>query len=255
MRVLLVPSSVSLEGEDQQFLSSYLINDAVAIDAGSIGFFGTAQQQAKIKHVFLSHTHIDHTASLPIFLENVYEAEQDCVTIHGSREVLDCLQTDMFNDRVWPDFIRLSKEEAPFLKLHTLEAGKSIQVDGLQITPVPVNHIVPTFGFVIEDEASAIIIASDTGPTLAVWEFGNQVKNLKAVFLEATFPEAMAHLAQISKHLTPTMFAHELQKLNGRPTIIAVHIKARFLNQIVTELKALAIPDLEIGLSGTTYIF
>src|SRR5437773_947422 len=102
------------QGGDQQFLTSFLVNDTVAIDAGALGFFRKAEEQARVKHVFLSHSHIDHTASLPVFLENVFEGGTEGVNVYGSQSVLDCLQTDMFNDRIWPDFIRFSRQGPPF---------------------------------------------------------------------------------------------------------------------------------------------
>ncbi|MBV8077799.1 MAG: hypothetical protein JO284_15435 [Planctomycetaceae bacterium] len=61
MKVTLVPSSIASGDEHpSQYLISYLINETLAIDAGSLGLYGTPQQQAMIKHVLISHTHIDH---------------------------------------------------------------------------------------------------------------------------------------------------------------------------------------------------
>src|SRR5439155_12645984 len=99
MKITLVPSSVTERGlGEHQFLTSYRINDALAIDAGSLGLAGTAQEQAGIKHVLISHTHMDHIASLPIFVENAYEGGSDCVTVYGSEAVLSCLRNEVFND-------------------------------------------------------------------------------------------------------------------------------------------------------------
>jgi ribonuclease BN (tRNA processing enzyme) len=254
MRVTLVPSSIALDGEvPSQYLISYLINDTIAIDAGSLGLYGSPRRQAAVKHVLISHTHIDHTATLPIFVENAYEAQSPCVTIHGSDEVLDSLRRDMFNDRTWPDFVALSKGGLRFLALARLEPCRPIELEGLKITPIPVNHVVPTLGFLIEDEHSAVVIASDTGPTELLWDHANAIPRLDAVFLEAAFPNAMSELADLSKHLTPERFGREIQKLNKPVDVVAVHIKARFRDQIVAELKALELPRLEIGEFGKAY--
>jgi len=257
VKITLVPSSVSERGGNQhQYLTSYLINDVLAVDAGSLGLWQTAAEQARIKHVLISHTHIDHIGSLPIFVENIYESDAgDCVTIHASQQALDALRQDIFNDRIWPDFVALSAPEAPFLKLEPLEAQKTIQLEGLSITPVPVNHVVPTLGFLIEDKNAAVLIVSDTGPTEAIWRRANSAPRLKAVFLEATFPDSLAWLAEVSKHLTPSLFAGEVRKLKERAAVIAVHIKARYLGQVIKELKALGIPGLEIGQFGRVYKF
>src|SRR4051812_31374310 len=134
MRVTLVPSSIALDGEEpSQYLITYLINDTVAIDAGSLGLYGTPQRQSLIKHVLISHTHIDHTATLPIFIENAYEQHADCVTIYGSEPVLDSLHRDLFNNRIWPDFVAMSEGEVQLLRLQRLEPGEPVEVDGLVI--------------------------------------------------------------------------------------------------------------------------
>jgi ribonuclease BN (tRNA processing enzyme) len=254
MRVTLVPSSIALDGEDpSQYLISYLINDTVAIDAGSLGLYGSPRRQAAIKHVLISHTHIDHTATLPIFIENAYEGRSDCVTIHGSDEVLACLRRDIFNDRTWPDFVALSEGGLQLLRLERLEPGRPLEVDGLKITPIPVNHVVPTLGFVVEDDHSAVVIASDTAPTELLWQRANEALHLDAVFLEAAFPNDMTPLATLSKHLTPELFGREIGKLGRSVDVVAVHIKARFRDRIVGELRALNLPRLEIGQFGKAY--
>src|SRR5579871_2430325 len=98
-----------------------------------------------------------------MLLDNVYQGGGDCVTVHGSDAVLDCLRRDVFNDRLWPDFIRLSAERPPFLRLERLEPGRPVDLDGLRITPVAVDHVVPTLGFVVEDGSAAVVFPSDTG--------------------------------------------------------------------------------------------
>jgi ribonuclease BN (tRNA processing enzyme) len=256
VNVTLLPSAVLGTAHAQnQYLSTYLINGVVAIDAGSLGLLASSDAQAGVQHIFLTHSHIDHVGSLPIFLENVYEAQNPCVTVHAGSAVLDSLRRDIFNDRVWPDFIGLSAQQPPFLKLAALRPGEPVSVAGLRLTPVEVNHVVPTFGFVIEDANSAIIISSDTGPTDELWRRANQLPNLRAVFLEATFPQALTGLADVSKHLTPQKFAAEVKKLKRPTRIIAVHIKPRYREEVIRELEHLGLPNLEIGRSEETYTF
>jgi ribonuclease BN (tRNA processing enzyme) len=259
VKILLVPSSVSEIGHDiHQYLSSYLINETIAIDAGCLGFFKSAQDQSRIKHVLITHTHIDHIASLPILVENAYEGKRDCLTVYGSDVVLDCLQRDLFNDRVWPDFIGLSRgplQHAPFLKLERLEPGRPIVLDGVTFTPVPVDHLVPTLGFLIEDATSAVVVPSDTGPTEEIWRRANAMANLKAVFLETCFPNELDWLAKASKHHTAASFAAEIRKLQKSVPVIVVHIKARFREQVIQELEALELPTVQIGQFGTPYYF
>jgi ribonuclease BN (tRNA processing enzyme) len=256
VKVTIVPSSVLADqlGCDQ-FLITYLINDTVAIDAGCLGFIGSVERQSKVRHVLISHTHMDHVASLPIFVENCFDGRQDCVTVLASKLVLDGLQSDIFNGRLWPDFIGMSSPKTPFMKVETIESGRAIQIDNLTITPVAVDHLVPTLGFVLDDGDSTVVIASDTGPTEELWRIARARPNLKAIFLEAAFPNKMQALADISKHLTPAGFGVEAAKVGPGVTMIAVHIKARYRDEILSELDALKLDDLVIGEFGHSYSF
>jgi cAMP phosphodiesterase len=254
VKLTLIESSVG-PGPRQQILASYLINDEVVIDAGSVGYFSPLEVQKKIRHVFISHSHIDHIASLPIFVDNVYEQGPDCPTIHASRHTLSCLQSDIFNDRLWPDMVRLSMQESPFLRFEESQSEVTVEAGNLQVTPVPLDHLVPTFGFIIADDSAAIAIVSDTSPTERIWELINQTPNLKAVFLEASFPNHMEWLAERAMHLTPSLFAAEQAKLERDVPVFAIHIKTAFDAQVKSELRALNLPRLQIADPGHTYDF
>jgi phosphoribosyl 1,2-cyclic phosphodiesterase len=77
MKVELVPSAVgggtaAASASVSQYLTSIRINDSICLDAGSIGFHADLEVQRAIRHLFLSHSHIDHIASLPMLLDNVF---------------------------------------------------------------------------------------------------------------------------------------------------------------------------------------
>ena len=256
VKVLLIPSSTGgPHAEACQYLTSFRINETVAIDAGSLGLYGGPEEQARIRHVFLSHSHIDHVASLPIFLENVYTGQPPAVTVYGSAEVMESLERNLFNGRLWPDLINQGPVDPPLFHRQLLEPGQSLTVEGLRITPVPVHHTVATHSFIVEDATAAVIFSSDTAATEEMWRRANALPHLKAIFLEVTFPNALARLADLSMHLTPATFLQEVQKLNRAVPIIVVHIKARFRGPVIQELQALGLSQLEIGESGRVYTF
>ncbi|HSZ60868.1 MAG TPA: 3',5'-cyclic-nucleotide phosphodiesterase [Terriglobales bacterium] len=254
MRVQMLGASTE-DTTRRQYLSSYLINETIAIDAGCLGLHGTPQEQQTIRHVFLTHSHCDHTASLPIFVENAWTPAGECPRIYGGSETLDAVQQYIFNDVMWPDFVALSRKMNPFLRLCPLDAEIPVEADGLRITPVRVNHLVPTFGYVIADDRSAVIIAGDTGPTERLWEVAHQTAGLTAVFLEACFPNSLKHLAEVSFHLTPEMFAAEVGKMPSGIKVIVTHIKVRYRDEIVRELHDLGLRQVEIGDCEKDYDF
>jgi ribonuclease BN (tRNA processing enzyme) len=165
------------------------------------------------------------------------------------------LRNDVFNDRAWPDLVRLSAAESPFLDMIPLHAEQPVEVDGFRVVPVPLDHVVPTFGFIISDHRGAVAIISDTSPTNRIWELVNQTPDLKAVLVEVSFPNHMAWLAEKAKHLTTEMFAAELQKLRPAVPVVAVHIKPRYQEQIASELSALSLANVQIGEPERVYTF
>ena len=251
MRVELLNSSVP--PSELQFLVSFLINDEVAIDAGALGLLADLRRQQRVKHVFITHEHLDHIATLPIFLENVYEPGPECAELLASRDVLDFLHGDMFNGRVWPDFIDLSQPDDAFVKTTAIEPLQSVRRAGLTITPVPVSHGVETVGLVVDDGQAAVAFPSDTGPTERFWEHLASLDRLKAVFLEASFPKSLADLATLTGHLSTATFAGEIEKLCRDVRWIVVHRKARYAAEIAKELEMLGLANVELVRPGHVY--
>lgn len=251
MKIEIIQSTNS----EQQYLISYLINDTVAVDAGCIGLMSPVERQDGVKHIFLSHSHIDHTASLPIFLDNVFTPGPACPTVYAIPETIESIKNDMFNNRLWPDFIGMSNDKIRFVDVVPLALEQPLTVDRLKVTAVALKHVVPTVGYIISDSTTAIAIISDTLPSNRVWEVLETTPNLKAVFLEVSFPNNMAWLAEAAAHLTPATFANEVAKIRVPVDIIAVHLKARYRDPLKSELAALNLPRLQIGVSGALYEF
>ena len=254
MKVQLLGSSIQ-NPTRRQYVTSCLINGTVAIDAGCLGFHGSPQEQEKIRHVFLTHCHADHTASLPIFTENAWTPDGECPLIYGSQETLGSVRRHIFNEVMWPDFVALSEKMHPFLHLCPIQPEVPVEAGGLLITPVPVDHVVPTFGYIVRDRQVAVIFSGDTGPTTRLWELAHQTVDLRAIFLEASFPNSMKRLAEVSRHMTSAMFCREVAKMPSGVKVLAVHIKVRYRDEVVRELYTFGLPNLEIGECEKEYDF
>lgn len=253
MKIRIVGSST--EGEDEhQFLISYLVDDVVAVDAGSLGAMRLDAQYA-VEQVCLTHSHLDHVATLPIFLENVYRPGPASVVVNGLDATLGALRSDLMNDRVWPDFVALSAKDNMFVRLNPIQPETPFTLAHLHVTAIELNHTVPTVGYLLQDGVSSVAIVSDTAPTERIWEYLRPVQNLSAVFLECSFPNDLAWLAVASGHLTPAQFRDEVDKLGRDVPFVAVHLKPAYRAKVAAELLSYGDPRIQIGRGASDYVF
>ncbi|HEX8096808.1 MAG TPA: 3',5'-cyclic-nucleotide phosphodiesterase [Pyrinomonadaceae bacterium] len=256
MKIQLLPSTFSEDGEaaPEQRLSSYLIDDRVTIDAGSIAVALTDGQRGTVRDVIVTHPHMDHIATLPIFVDDLFGALEEPIRVHATQEVIDTLERDVFNWMVYPRFSGLSNGKSQVMEYVPFKVGEEFRVAPLKVTAVPVNHIVPCVGMVFTDGPTTIAFSSDTAETEEFWELVNGREKIDALLIEASFPNSMAKLAEVSRHFTPESLAKELGKLNHNGLdILAVHLKPSYREQIVEELKALGIPRLSVMEPGRVY--
>lgn len=256
MHIQLLPSSFDATGRANaaQRLTCFLIDDAVTVDAGSIGLALSPEQRRTVRDVIVTHPHMDHIASLPIYVDDLFGELEQPIRIHATQEVIDLLERDVFNDNVYPRFAELKNERGPVMRYMPFEVGKEFAIAHLRVTAVPVNHIVPTVGLLVSDGKTTVAFSSDTAETEEFWTLINGAPHLDALFIEASFPNAMSGLAHASKHLTPAMLNQELTKLSHNGIdVLAVHIKPAYRETIVRELAELKIDNLSVMETGRIY--
>jgi len=229
--------------------SCFMINNSLVIDAGAMTSSLTLREQAKIDYILLSHGHLDHILDIPFLADNVIGSRKDPVEILGTSSVIKILMSNILNNRIWPDFTRIPTANNPVLTVRTIKPRVPFTINGLQITAIPVNHTVPTCGFIIQEKGGpSIIYSGDTGPTSEIWIAANKLKKLGAFFIEVSFPNRLQSRADVSKHITPRMLDRELVKIKmGRKApVFLYHMKPHFLSEIQKDVKALKRPNLEI---------
>jgi ribonuclease BN (tRNA processing enzyme) len=256
VKIQLLPSTFDEQGRasQEQRLTCYLIDDCVAIDAGSLALSLSDEQRNTVRDIIVTHPHMDHIASLPIYIDDLFGFLESPIRIHATAEVINLLERDVFNWTVYPRFSELKNERGPVMQYVPFQVGVEFQVAHLKITAVNVNHIVPTVGMIVSDGEKTIAFSSDTAETEDFWKLVNATPHLDALLIEASFPNAMAELAETSRHFTPESLNRELRKLehNGLD-ILTVHLKPAYRETVARELKALSIPKLEIMETGRIY--
>jgi len=193
-----------------------LINDVLMIDAGTVASALTIEEQQHVQCVLLSHFHLDHLKELPSLADNLL-CQQGIVplVVASIEEVLNGARMHIFNEKIFPDFFCLPSKERPTLQHCVLQPEQETWIAGVGITPVSVNHVVPTVGFIIRDQHSAFVFSGDTYQTDVIWSMATKVSNLRAAFIETSFPNQMRDLAKMSKHLTPELLLQEFKKLGN----------------------------------------
>lgn len=236
-------------------MTCLVIDETVALDAGSLAQALPVERQQQVQSIVLSHSHMDHTTSLPFFVENVFGKVRESVDVYASPATIYAVRKHLFNNDVWPDFTRIPNHLLPALKFHELKEEEPFEVGGVRFTPFPVDHLVPTFGFLIEKDDVAVLWSSDTGPTKRLWEVANRAENLRALALEVSFDNSLQPIADLSLHLTPRTVESELRQLEKKVPILLHHLKPTCIGRIEEEIRALGNPDLDFLEQGKIYEF
>ncbi len=223
-------------------MTSFLIDGELALDAGSITQALPIEAQRCIRRVVLTHSHLDHTASIPFLVENTFNEPREGLEILVTPQVLRAVQYHLFNNDTWPDFTRIPSDLLPAVRLTQVMPRTPFETNGLRLTAIPVRHAVPTHGYVVEDGEGAVVFTSDTGPTEEVWEVANRLPNLRAVITEVSFPSRLQAVADDSLHLTPRTLAGELAKLRRDVPVYLYHLKPPFVEELRHELETTVLP-------------
>src|SRR5688572_22287992 len=104
MRVQVVGAAADAAGHP---LSTFVVDGVLAVDAGALGWFADPAAQAAVRDVLLTHSHADHIAGLPPFIETVYQLAPDAPTVHAPEPTLRALRDHVFNGVLMPDFVAM----------------------------------------------------------------------------------------------------------------------------------------------------
>lgn len=218
--------------------TSLLIDDDILIDCGTgIGDL-SFESLARIDHVFLTHSHFDHIACLPMLVDTVGELRSQPLTVHATEATLEIMRAHVFNWAVWPDFCEIPSPQAPYLQFQPIRVGATVAFGERQLTPLPVRHTVPAVGYHLASPRASLVFSGDTGPCAEFWAAVNRIENLRYLLVETAFPDAEHRLATISRHLCPSMLVGELAQFRRAAEIFVTHVKPIHARQTWDEIEA-----------------
>ncbi|MFA5627339.1 MAG: 3',5'-cyclic-nucleotide phosphodiesterase [Thiohalomonadaceae bacterium] len=219
--------------------TSFLLDEDVLLDAGSGVGALTLDEMRKIRHIVLSHSHLDHILAIPLLIDSIFEHIKTPIEIHALPETIQALQQHIFNNTIWPDFTRLPRPESPVLRFRPLQAGELLELGQRRFEMIPVNHVVPTVGYRISTPDGVFAFSGDTTTNDSFWAALNAGPSLDLLIVEAAFPDSELELCRRAKHYCPSLLAEDLVKLQHRPQIWLTHAKPGAEERIYAEVRQL----------------
>ena len=206
--------------------TSFLIDDDILIDAGTGVCNLTLDEMHEIRHIFVTHSHLDHIASLPLLADTLFNSLiGNPIIVYAHKKTVDALSKHIFNWSIWPDFTKLPQRSNAVLKYKTIKPGRSIEIDGRSIEMISVNHAVPGVGYRVEAGGKAFAFSGDTTSNENLWASLNKHDSLDLLFIECAFANKDQELANIAFHYCPQLLAKDLLKLRHRPRVCISHLK------------------------------
>lgn len=221
--------------------SAMLIDDDVLIDAGTgIGDLELDDIQS-IRHVFLTHSHLDHIAGLPMLVDSIFDENFDVpLTVYAREETLHAIKDHLFNDVIWPNFAKLPSTENPMLRYRVCSPGDTVQIRGRDFYAVDVLHSVPSLGYTVQSAGRVFAVSGDTKSNETLWPVLNACETLKVLVIEVSFPDEMSALAAAAGHYTPTTLTNDLKRLKHTPDIWITGMKPGQETRIMDQVASLA---------------
>ncbi len=236
--------------------TSYLVDGKLLIDAGSVASGIQIEEQSHIENILISHPHLDHVSDLAFLADNCFGMKPKPFEIYSALEVKEAILKHLLNDLIWPDFTKLPNKNNPTLRFNEIKPEMPLVLGDYRILPIPVNHQNNALGFIIERKNTAVVFTQDTGPTDKIWEYAQKYKNLKAIFTEVSFPNALQKVADDSLHHTPQSMKEEIKKMPKDIPIFLGHLKPNFQSTLFKEIEEINDERITIlGSSDTSYVF
>ena len=227
-------------------LTTFLVDDVLSLDAGSVCTGLGLEQQLKIENLFLSHVHMDHVGELPLLVDNL-SLHGKSLTVHATEATIEFLKSSIFNGVIWPDFTRIPDPQSPTLRFREVRYMDPVEIDGFTVTALPVNHLTGSAGCHVMKDGKGLVYTSDTGETEEIWSYINARNDVQAVITECSFPADMEPLAVISRHYSSVSLEKELLKLKVPLQVYIYHLKPQFRDRILAEIDHLNVTVLKDG--------
>ncbi len=220
--------------------TSMLADHDVLIDAGTGVGDLSLTELSLVDHIFVTHSHLDHIATIPFIADTVGGMRNNPITVYAIPATLEIMRNHIFNWSVWPDFSQVPSADKPFMRFQPISVGETVIIRGRRITALPANHTVPAVGYHVDSGSASLLFTGDTGTNDELWGIANRIENLRYLIIETAFCNREMDLAIVSKHLCPSMLAEELAKLERTVETYITHLKPGEIELTMQEIEECA---------------
>ena len=226
--------------------TSFLVDDDILIDAGSGVCALPLEEMRRIKHIFITHSHLDHITAIPLLADTLFDdLIGHPITVYALPETIKALQDHIFNWIIWPDFTRLPDQVGAVLKLVNMDPGSVLKLGGRSIEMISVNHSVPGVAYRVEEDGKAFAFSGDTTTNENLWNSLNKHDSLDLLFVESAFADKDLELAKVACHYCPQLLAADLPKLKSKVKVCISHLKPGSEQEIMQQCYA-ALPGWDV---------
>lgn len=219
----------NMESEATRF-AGYLIDDVLALDAGSISRSLTFEEQRRIGAVLITHEHNDHVRDLPALRQSLSAAGAS-FDVYGLSETLQSIA-----GRYFPG---AGRADGPTPR--PVSEGETFPIGRHSVRAFRMRHSVPCAGYWVSDGSARLFYTGDTGPGLRdVW---SQIEP-DALLTEVTYGNDNQEAAVRLGHLTPRLLEAELAEFRQArgylPRVIVTHMNPPWETAVRREIASMA---------------
>ena len=216
-----------------------LINDNILIDAGSGVGDLTLEEMSRIEHIFITHSHMDHIAFLPLMVDSIFSDITTPITIHAQAVTIQALKEHIFNWIIWPDFSKLPNPRNAVMQFQPMAPDETLLVDNVLFQMIEVSHTVPAVSYRVEEDGKSFAFSGDTSSNDNLWNRLNAYPSLDVLIVESAFTDDYYDLALASRHYTPSLLLEDIKKLRHSPEVYLTHFKPGAEMEIASEFTKL----------------
>ena len=218
--------------------TTMLIDQDILIDAGTGVGDLSMEEMLNIRHIFVTHSHLDHIACIPLLVDTLFDLLETPVTIHAQAVTIAALKNHIFNNIIWPDFSKLPDKENAVMRFEEMKPGDLFSLNDRHLEMFEVNHSVPGVGYRVESAHGAFAFSGDTTTNDSFWASLNARDKLDVLVVEAAFANEDIELCRRAGHYCATLLAKDLAKLKHKPKVYISHNKPGVEKQIMAECEA-----------------